>query len=340
MGVFHQGASLSVAAKIPGGVRPAGGRAGVLLPGQADDCGILSGGNYSGFLRLFPAGLSKIFAMTSSVTAPIPALDAIRGHYDRISVFYRALWGEHIHHGWFDADESPARAQLQLIERLAARAGIPRGARVLDVGCGVGGSSLWLAREMDCSVLGLTLSPVQAAMAAAEALARGLFGRATFKVADANQLDRPAIFDAVWVIECSEHLTDKTDFIRRCAPALKPGGRLALCAWLRGGRRSGAATRLVREVCDGMLCPDFGSRRDYLDWMKGAGFTQSRCMLITRRVEKTWDICAARAARPEIRALLKVSDAGTRRFVESFAAIRRAYASNAMAYGMFTAVKG
>jgi tocopherol O-methyltransferase len=269
-----------------------------------------------------------------------PSLAAIRGHYDRLSIFYRALWGQHIHHGWFEADETPAAAQIALVERLTARAEIPRGARVLDVGCGVGGSALWLARERDCCVLGLTLSPVQAGMASAEAGARGLQKKAAFRVADANHLDLPAIFDAVWVIECSEHLTDKGDFFRRCARALKPGGRIALCAWLKGGRLSRAGARLVDEVCAGMLCPSLGSRRDYLGWLKDAGFVNVKCALITRRVEKTWEICAARADRPAVRALLKVSDASTRRFVASFAAIRRAYSSNAMAYGMLTAVKG
>lgn len=47
--------------------------------------------------------------------------DAVRDHYDRVSVYYRALWGDHIHHGYWEGDESPAEAQVKLVENLAAR---------------------------------------------------------------------------------------------------------------------------------------------------------------------------------------------------------------------------
>ena len=92
----------------------------------------------------------------------------IRKHYDRLSVLYRMLWGEHLHHGYWEDNESIARAQIQLMERLAEKAAIPRGAQVLDIGCGLGGSAFWLADQYDCRVTGLTISPVQARMATKE----------------------------------------------------------------------------------------------------------------------------------------------------------------------------
>src|SRR3954468_14084158 len=92
-------------------------------------------------------------------------LVAIRDHYDRLSPFYARFWGEHIHHGLWQDGESPAEAQQKLVEELAQRAGIPHATRVLDVGCGMGGSAFWLARELGCSVFGITLSPVQVAIA-------------------------------------------------------------------------------------------------------------------------------------------------------------------------------
>ncbi|RYD68841.1 MAG: methyltransferase domain-containing protein, partial [Verrucomicrobiaceae bacterium] len=85
----------------------------------------------------------------------------VRAHYDLLSPLYRWLWGEHIHHGYWEHDEPRKVAQTQLIARLAARAEITPGSRVLDIGCGIGGSSLWLARELGCEVLGITISPAQ-----------------------------------------------------------------------------------------------------------------------------------------------------------------------------------
>lgn len=268
-------------------------------------------------------------------------VSAVRDHYDRISVFYRALWGDHIHHGYFEGRESPKRAQLKLIERLAEMAEIPVGASVLDVGCGVGGSARWLAKQLNCSVLGITLSPVQARMAAEAAAIEGLGHRARFAVKDAHRLDfPPGSFDVVWVIECSEHLQDKRAFIQACQRVLKPGGTLALCAWLSAERfESAMHERLVAQVCQGMLCPSLASMGDYVSWLREAGFDEIRAEDVTQRVKATWTVCGRIAERPEVKLLTKMSDQATREFVQAFGAIRRAYDEGAMAYGMLTAKK-
>ncbi|PHY00017.1 MAG: hypothetical protein CK530_11700 [Planctomycetaceae bacterium] len=83
---------------------------------------------------------------------------AIRSHYDLATPFYRLLWGPHIRHGlWEDAtpsagDASPRDAQLHLTNTLADLANVSRGSCVLDVGCGMGGSSIHLAHSRDCRV--------------------------------------------------------------------------------------------------------------------------------------------------------------------------------------------
>src|SRR5262249_11000504 len=105
--------------------------------------------------------------------------------------FYGALWGEHIHHGYWEGEESPAAAQEKLVARLAERAGVPRGARVLDVGCGLGGSALWLARHLGWSGPGITISPVAAPMAPARAQNEDVADQVRFLVLDANRLDLP-----------------------------------------------------------------------------------------------------------------------------------------------------
>jgi len=268
-------------------------------------------------------------------------VDLVRDHYDRLSGFYRALWGDHLHHGYFEKAESPATAQLKLIERLAERAGITEGSRVLDVGCGVGGSSFWLARQFRCSVVGITISPVQAAMAAETASVEGLSERVRFEVSDANHLAlQPESFDVVWVVECSEHLEDKKQFIAQCSRLLKPGGVLALCAWLsRATSDLPKREQLIREVCQGMLCPNLASMEDYAEWMWAAEFRQIEAEDITQNVRQTWTVCAALARRPEVKALLKVSDQRTQRFVQSFSAMQQAYDKGAMAYGMIIARK-
>ena len=87
----------------------------------------------------------------------------IRWHYDLTTVFYRLFWGRHIHHGLWQGTESAATAQEALVETLADAARIGRSSSIVDVGCGMGGSSIHLARSRECQVLGVTLSPFQRA---------------------------------------------------------------------------------------------------------------------------------------------------------------------------------
>jgi tocopherol O-methyltransferase len=268
--------------------------------------------------------------------------DHIRKHYDRLSFLYRLFWGEHLHHGYWDADLSSAQAQVRLIERLAEQARVPRGARVLDIGCGLGGSAFWLAYQFDCNVIGMTISPVQARMANKKAKARGLRDRVQFHVKDANQWQPdPESVDMVWIMESSEHFRNKKEFFKRCASVLKPGGVLAVCAWLRrdGPPMSEDEQKLVATIGEAMLTASLDSLSDYQKWMGEAGFTMVAAEDITRYVERTWAQCTSMAERLPIKYLLHFTSASTRRFVQSFPLMKQAYAEGAMAFGLFVAKK-
>jgi tocopherol O-methyltransferase len=272
-------------------------------------------------------------------------INHIRKHYDRLSFLYRMFWGEHLHHGYWDgywdANETDARAQIQLMERLADCAGVPRGAHVLDVGCGLGGSAFWLSENYDAEVTGITISPVQARMANKKARERGLSPRVHFEVGDANEWKpEPGSVDLVWVMESSEHFEDKKGFFKRCAAALKPGGVLAVAAWLRrDGPMPADEQKLVATIAEAMLSASLGSLSDYHAWMRDAGLTVTTAEDITRHVEQTWEHCTRIAERPAMKFLVRFTGTPTRRFVQSFPLMKQAYAEGAMAFGLFAAKK-
>ncbi len=271
---------------------------------------------------------------------------SIRRHYDLLSPFYRLLWGRHIHHGLWDETDAnfespPEAAQLRLTETLADAVGVDASDRLLDVGCGLGGSSIHLAKTRGCRVTGVTLSGVQRAYASLAARANGVRGRTTFLRADVERMvfDRES-FDVVWSVECTEHLFDKATFFREASLWLRPEGRLAICAWVAGEEPlSDEQRRIAGEVCEGMFCPSLGSASDYEIWFRDAGLTDVVSRDWTSRVAETWRICLDRVHRSGTARLAPLLGRDARLFLSRFETMIAAYDSGAMRYVAFTAKK-
>jgi tocopherol O-methyltransferase len=272
---------------------------------------------------------------------PNVAKGVIRNHYDIVTPFYRLFWGPHIHHGYWTADESPDRAQVQLTEKLAATAKIRRDSTVYDIGCGMGGSSVWMARNLGCQVTGITLSPVQRFYAAWAATCGSVKPAPKFVRADAEAIEFPAeSADYLWSVECTEHFFNKGAFFKKAATWLKPGGKFALAAWLAGDDPlSEVQTELATRVCKGMFCPSLGSQDDYVRWFEEAGMQVTYTAYWTREVQRTWEICLERVQRSRIRKLAQVLGANHVLFLDHFQAILDAYRTGAMEYGCFVAEK-
>ncbi len=275
------------------------------------------------------------------ISCPSVTKQVIRGHYNLVTPFYRLLWGPHIHHGLWEADESPRRAQLRLIEQMAELASITTGERVIDVGCGMGGSAIHLAKSLQCRVTGVTISRVQQRWASLSAHWHRVRGLADFQCNDAESVELPSdSADVVWSIECTEHLFDKPRFFQNAAQWLRPGGRVAICAWLAGPNMNDDQQReQVYRVCDGFFCPSLGSKIDYQQWMEAAGLQVDSVHDWTPRVSRTWEICARRARRFGMRPLATLLDRNAVLFLDRFETILNAYRSGAMEYGCFIATK-
>ncbi|HTY81262.1 MAG TPA: class I SAM-dependent methyltransferase, partial [Dehalococcoidales bacterium] len=83
--------------------------------------------------------------------------EKVRHFYDVATPLYMEVYGNHIHDGYYiTGKESPKEAQENLTHYIAEKARIAPGSRILDVGCGIGGSSIWLAEHFKASTLGIT----------------------------------------------------------------------------------------------------------------------------------------------------------------------------------------
>ena len=179
------------------------------------------------------------------------------------------LWGEHIHLGHYG--EPPGRcdfrrAKSEFVHQLVRWSGLdrlPPGARILDVGCGIGGSARILAATYGFEVLGISISPAQ--IARAQALTPPeLAERCHFAVMDALDLElADASFDAVWSVEACPHMADKQRYADELLRVLKPGGLLAVADWNRRDASAGAMGRrerwVMRQLLDNWAHPEFAS---------------------------------------------------------------------------------
>lgn len=153
-------------------------------------------------------------------------------YYEACEIDYRLVWhlgaSAAMHFGYWDDTTKNLRQALQRENAiLAERAGIRPTDRVLDAGCGVGGSAIYLAKTIGCNVVGITIVPSQAQSARQNARKHGLEERLTFEIRDFCNTELPdASFDVVWAIESVCHAHRKEAFLQEAYRLLTKTGRI------------------------------------------------------------------------------------------------------------------
>ena len=181
------------------------------------------------------------------------------------------LWGEHVHLGHYgDPPQSSdfRAAKEAFVHELVRWSGLdqlPPGSKLIDVGCGIGGSARILARDYGFDVLGISISPAQVRRAT-ELTADGLSCR--FAVMDALDLQCPDhSFDAVWSVEAGPHMPDKQRYADELLRVLRPGGTLAVADWNRRDPSDGAMNRserwVMRQLLHQWAHPEFASIKGF-----------------------------------------------------------------------------
>lgn len=261
----------------------------------------------------------------------------VAAHYDELDVAYRRMWGDHVHHGyWDDGSETVEEAVAALVALVEQRLVLEPGQNVCDIGCGYGATAAELLSRHDVSIVGLTLSAAQQRVASG----RGHGFTCLLRDWMDNGLETGA-YDRAYAIESSEHMVDKARFFTEARRILGPGGRLVVCAWLEGERvPRWQARHLLLPICREGRLPSMGSRADYVDLAARAGFVLADYQDISRQVRRTWSICLIRllkgmAIDPEIRRLALGGTTQSRDFMFSLPRLIIALRTGAMRYGIF-----
>jgi sterol 24-C-methyltransferase len=152
--------------------------------------------------------------------------------YDVVTRFYEYGWGQSFHFAPRRSGEGLHAAQRRQEVDVAALLELGPGTKVADIGCGVGGPAINIAKATGASVTGLNLNAYQIARCRRAARRAGLERRCDFLLA--NYLDVPradGCFDAAYSFEAICHTPDKDLCLSELGRLLRPGGQIALTEW-------------------------------------------------------------------------------------------------------------
>lgn len=267
---------------------------------------------------------------------------------DGILEFY---WGEHIHLGYYGSP--PQRkdfiaAKSDFVHEMVRWGGLdklPRGTTVLDVGCGVGGSSRILAQDYGFAVTGVTISPQQVKRAQ-QLTSQEL--DVQFLVDDAMALSFPdASFEVVWSIEAGPHMPDKAIFAKELMRVLKPDGMLVIADWNQRDDRQTSLNfwerPVMRQLLDQWSHPAFSSIEGFCELLVATELVKGDVMTAdwTEQTLPTWlDSIWQGIARPE--GLVRFGLSGfikSLREVPTLLLMRLAFGTGLCRFGMFYAVR-
>ena len=277
--------------------------------------------------------------MQSSVAADrVNDKEKIVEHYDFASPYYQSLWGEHIHHGyWIRGDESKETAQIQMIEHLAQLAGMKRGMRVLDIGCGFGGTSVYLAKKYGAHATGITISPVQVQMAKDAAAKARVDAR--FLLMDAEEMRFAEPFDLLWSVESISHYHDPGEFFVSAAKLLKPGGCFAITDWFQKESLAPADRKKFIEPIEKGMMVELRGMNAYSEFLAASGLEVVYREDMTRKCAKSWDIALDIIKDKAFWALAVKLGPGFVTYLKAFSAMRAGFSSGNFVCGLFVAKK-
>lgn len=304
------------------------------------------------FNKIYCQSTTIIDTSKSIFEQPSSIVPKIAHCWDKISLAWRKIWGPHIHHGFYEMEDenemdeplSPLKAQEKLIEKLASLLDLKPHQKILDVGCGMGGSSFFLAQNYQAELTGITLSQKQLEIANQERdqiLKVNPQCMVSFKIEDAHDLKQFSneTFDVVWSLESCEQFFDKQKFINEAYRVLKPGGKLMLATWCSDQEfYKGKHAKTYLKVCQLFDLPYMPSMSHYQTLLEKHFYIQSK-LDWSNYVKKSWNIGLEELKKYPISSLFKMAGVFGLKFAFKIKYLKEAFQTGRIQYGVFICQK-
>ncbi|WFB37060.1 cyclopropane-fatty-acyl-phospholipid synthase [Kiritimatiellota bacterium B12222] len=189
-------------------------------------------------LEAHPESTDDFLRRLASLPIAVDTDAANQQHYEVPTGFFMKVLGQHMKYSsciWPEGVETLKDAEAAMLDLSCQRAELANGMDILELGCGWGSLTLWMAKNYpDSRILAVSNSATQRAHIETQALDRGLTN-IEVRSADVNQFNPGKQFDRIVSIEMFEHMRNPGKLLDRAANWLQPQGKLFLHVFTHQG---------------------------------------------------------------------------------------------------------